>query len=285
MSVWVFFLALIGGFTAGSVGWAEQPADEEVEAADGGEAAEPLIVVEGLDAPPPPSSRGVHRLLTEIARNTIPVDYVNDKDWGAQKEVTRGLRIRREGLRLTTSRRRKLVNHGNWKRYHLRLVEPNKNLKLRVENYTELPNHRVQMDLVIDAKLDVDGRLSKWERGLQLFSVSAAARSDVQLRIRCDVGLVLDATEFPPAVVLDPKVTDANLLLRDFRLRQLSNLRGTTAYKLSSSVREIVEDVIERKRAKLVEKLNAKIDRSRDRLRLSFQEILQTPWADKIQGG
>lgn len=245
--------------------------------------AAPLILVEGVESLPP-SSRGVHTLLTEVVRAYIPIDYENTKDWGKTKEVTRGIRIRREGLRITTKRRKKPVNHGTWKRYKIHLVDPGDNLRMRVENYSEKPDHRVSMDLVIDAKLDASGRLSHWERGLQLFSVSAAATSDVQLRITCDVGLKLDPSEFPPAVALDPVVTDANLLLKDFRLRQVSELRGSAAKSLSSSVREAVEDVIEAKRTRIVKKMNDKIDRSRDRLRLSFHDLLKTAWADKVKG-
>ncbi len=244
--------------------------------------APPLAEVEGLKSLPP-SSTGVQTLLTNIVRSQIPIDYQRDKDWGMTKEVTRGLRIRQEGLRITTKRRRKTVNHGTWKKYSIRLINPQESFRIRVENYVEQPNHRVAFDLVVDAKLDAIGRLSHWERGLQLISIGASAYSEVTLRVRCDVGLLLDPTHIPPDIVLDPKVVDANIEIKEFRLRELSDLKGPFAKVLSSSVREILEDAIASKRTRMVQKMNDKIDRSRDKLRLSFSEMLKSPWADKIQ--
>ncbi len=244
--------------------------------------APPLAVVEGLESPPP-SSAGIQTLLTNLIRAQLPVDYEHGKDWGKTKQVTRGLKISRDGLRITTKRRRKAVNHGTWKRYKIHLINPKESLRVRVENYAEQANHRVVFDLVVDAKLDAFGRLAQWESGLQLFSFSARADSEVRLRVRCDVGLLLDPSHIPPDIILDPKVTDANIEIRDFRLRELSELKGPFAKSLSSSVREILEDAIAAKRPRMVKKMNDKIDRSRDKLRLSFSEVLKTPWADKIQ--
>ncbi len=245
--------------------------------------AKPLVRLDGLESPPP-SSDGVQKLLTEIIRSTIPTDYENTKDWGKTKEVKRGLTIRRDGLRITTKRKRRQVNHGTWKKYQVHLIDPDKYFRIRVENYVEQPNHRAAFDLVVDAKLDVFGRYSKWESGLQLISLGASAESTVELRVRCDVGLKVDPTKFPPDVMLDPKVTKADLHLREFRLRELSDLKGPLAKSLSSSVREILEDVIARKRERMVQKMNDKIDRSRDKLRLSLSDMLKTSWASKIPG-
>ncbi|MDP6442338.1 MAG: hypothetical protein QF805_00985 [Pirellulaceae bacterium] len=238
----------------------------------------PGLSIAGAPATIPRSANGVQSILTEIARTYLPHDYEDTRDWGGTKDVFAGIRLRREGWRIETKRRRKTVNHGTWKKYRVRLVEPDRNLKLRIENYKELATSKAAMNVVIAGRLDVNGRLSHWERGVQLISVSANADASVELWVGIEIGMDIDPTKIPPDVLLDVEVTAADLRLREFRLRNISNIDGPLAKRLSSGTREILEDQIARKRAKLVEKLNRKIDKNRDKLKLSLSDLIESPW-------
>lgn len=239
-------------------------------------------VTDRVDEPPTsldPSQR-FQQLITRIALENIPREFVDNKDWGKTTEVWAGIRIRREGLRITTKRRKKKVNHGTWKRYRISLVDPEQRFHLRVENVRETTDGRVEFDAWVDASLSAFGRLSQWERSVQLLSIGVDANARVRLRVRCSLGMELDLTNLPPDVVLDPVVTDADLRIVDFRIRRVSDLSGPIVRPLSHQVREVLEDRIAKRQARLVQKINRQIDKNRDHLRLSVHDVLESKWGE-----
>lgn len=218
-------------------------------------------------------SERFQRMATELVRSTIPHNYVNEKDWGKTKEVVRGLYIKREGFRIKTHRTRKTVNHGTWKRYQIDLLDPRQNFQIRLDRVRTLPDGRAAFDIVCDAKVRVFGRLSQWQRGVQLISLSAEADADVRLTMPCDMAARFDMKRTIPAVELDPVVRDADLYIKDFRMREISQMDGPLVHALSASIREVLEDEIAKRRAKLVQKINRQIDKNRDDLRLSISDL------------
>lgn len=226
------------------------------------------------------SSQQFQQLITRIALENIPHTYEDLKHWGKTTEIWAGVRVWRDGLQIRTRRRKKEVRHGTWKRYHIRLADPDRSFRVRLENVRETTDGRVQFDACVDAALKVFGRLSEWHYGVQLISVSADADAGVQLRVRCNLGMKLDPTKLPPDVLLDPVVTDADLQIAAFRLRRVSNLGRSVVSPLSHSVREVLEDRIAKRRTSLVAKINRQIEKHRDDLRLSLQDVLDSKWGE-----
>ena len=211
-----------------------------------------------------------------MVRGTIPHNYVDEKDWGKTKEVVRGLYIKREGLRIKTHRTRKSVNHGTWTRYQIDLIDPAQHFHIRLQQVRTLPNKRMAFEILCDAKVRVFGRLSQWQQGVQLVSLCAEADADVRLTLQGDLAARIDLTHAIPDLELDPVVRDADLYVKDFRMREISQLDGPFVKMLSASVREVLEDEITKRRTKLVAKINRQIDKNRDNLRLSVTELLAT---------
>lgn len=226
------------------------------------------------------SSKQLQDLITRIALENIPHRYQDDKDWGKTTEIWAGVRVWRDGLRIKTKRRKKEVNHGTWTRYDISLADPEQRFQVRLEDVHEVTKGRIEFDAWVDAALKVFGRVSQWQYGVQLISVGADANARVRLRVRCNVGLELDPTKLPPAVVLDPVVTDADLQIVDFRLRRVSDLGRSVVSPLSHSVREVLEDRIAKRRPDLVKKINRQIEKNRDDLRLSLSDVLGSKWGD-----
>lgn len=222
-------------------------------------------------------------LITDMVRDNIPHEYEEHDNWGATKDLTVGVKVKLDGLRLQTRRRRKPVKHGTQKLYRVRLVDPDKQFQVAVDNIQELPNGRLGFDLVVDAKLAALGRLSEWRRGVQLISVSAEADARARLKMSCDVALRLDPTRLPPDVVIDPHVSSAKLELAEFRLRRISDLNGPVVKELGSAVRNVVEDKLEDQQHKLPEKINRQIEKNRSKLRLSLHDVLQSQWGEIAQ--
>ncbi len=217
-------------------------------------------------------------LITAIVRENLPDQYESRDHWGDTKEIWAGLDVRLDGLRIDTKRRKKQVNHGTWKLYRVRFIEPEKYLHVDVQNIRELPNGRVEFDLLADARLDVFARLAQWELGVQLISLSVNAEARTQFRVRCDLGLKLDPSKLPPDVLLDPMVSQAEVRLADFRVRRISQIGGSVARELGEEARDLLDKELAKQNQKLPSKINRQIDKNRDKLRLSVQDLLTSQW-------
>jgi hypothetical protein len=223
---------------------------------------------------------GIQGLIQYVIVKNLPAQYEDTSKWGKTKEVWAGVKISRNGLRIRTNSRKKRVNHGTWERYRAWPIDPENAFEIEVENARNVPGHGIGFDLVVVARLGADGRLSEWQHGLQLYSLSAEAEATVRLRISCVVGMALDFSSLPVAVSLEPKVTDAQLELVDFRLIRLSKLRGSLAHELGRALRDVLRREVERRSDRLVKRINEQIEKNRDELRFSLNGIL--PGVDEL---
>ena len=247
------------------------------------ETADPEQGVTLVAAAMPERLDAVNQLVHQLVREQIPSTYENTKQWGGTKEIWHGIRIRREGLRIKTKRRKKHVNHGTWKRYRAWLINPDDELEARISNLRPLDQGRVSFRLTVVARLGTLGRLSEWRRGIQLISLSANATARVRLQLDCELGSQLDFSDLPPALVIVPRVTNARLELLEFRLERLSELSGPLAKELGESLHNVLQDGINQRRAKLVNKINHQLDKHRDDLRLSVREIGSRGWTELLR--
>ncbi len=231
-----------------------------------------------VESPPGETWQALGELVTALIRDNLPAEFEARDKWGQTTEVWDGLHVRREGWQVKTKRRKKQVNDGSWKLYRVRLIDPDANLDIELVELRPLPDGRIQFEIAADARLDVFARLSQWERGVQLLSLSVDAEARTQLRVRCDLALRLDLSRLPPDVILDPAVRAVELRLVEFRLNRVSQLGGSVAHELGRQARGRVEKELARQSDKLPEKFNRQIDKNRDRLRLSIHDMLASKW-------
>jgi hypothetical protein len=154
------------------------------------------------------------------------------------------------------------------------MIDPDNELRVRVENLREVAGRGLGFDLVVDSRLGASARWSEWQLGVQLYSISAEAESKVRLRLCCELELSLDFSNLPPDLLLEPTVADARLDVVDFRVHRLSKLDGPVIRKVGRSLRGVLQDEIERRRDKLTERTNREIDRHRDTLRVSPRDMV-----------
>ena len=220
------------------------------------------------------------KFITDLAREHVPENYEKRKNWGNTRRVQKGLDVRFEGLRLDTKRIFKEEEHGVWQWYTITNLEPDKHFTVRIEQVREATGGRVICDLSATAKLHCFGRQSQWDRGVQLYSVSADAETQVKLLVSATIRPRLDPKTFPPDVVLLTEVTHADLEIHDFRLQRVGPFDGPVIRSLSKTVREVLEDKIAADREKLVTKINEQIGKQQDKLRLRWSDLLETPWGN-----
>ncbi len=218
------------------------------------------------------------QLLRDLALAAIPETYTDEKRWGKQKKVWDGVHVKLDGLRLKTKRKWRNVNHGTWERYQAWLIDPEQQFDLRIENIRPAESGRIAFDIAIDAHLGLFARLSEWQLGLQLISLSTNAEAIVQMKLTCEASMKLDFDEFVPALVIEPTITAADLTLVSFDLQRISNLHGPGVEQLGRSLHKLLQDEINDRRGKLVEKANRQIDKNRDKLRLSAKQLADDGW-------
>ncbi|MEX2174762.1 MAG: hypothetical protein WD872_10400 [Pirellulaceae bacterium] len=217
--------------------------------------------------------------LTDLVREHLPHQYEKRKNWGHTEPRFDGLSVQLDRGRLKTHRKFAEANDGRWTMYRVRLADPEEKFDIRVSRMEELPDGRVAMNLAAVARLDIFGRQSLWERGVQLFSLSAEADAHVRLTAHAEIATRLDPTVFPPDVHLSPTITKAKLDILDFKLRRISRLDGPVVRSLSDSVREVLEEKLADDNRKLVAKLNKQLAKQEGKLKLSLSELMQAKLA------
>lgn len=224
------------------------------------------------------SDGGLDRLITKLVLDSIPHTFTETKKWGMQEERFDGFKRERDGLKLKVSRRKKMVNHGNWKKYSVSLRNAEEKFAIRVKDMRELPGNSVGFNVDFLADLDVSGRQSKWVKGVQLYSLSAKGHAQVRLRLAVELEVKTDRKTFPPDLLFVPKVTSADIQLDQFRIDRVGKAGGEFAQQLSRQVRPLLEKKIEDKQARLVDKINKKIVAKQDRLRLPISKAVDSKW-------
>jgi hypothetical protein len=188
-----------------------------------------------------------------------------------------GLRTEGSGLNTTFHRRKKQVDHGVWKHYRVRVIEPEQNLSVQLTRLEPIAPGRIGFTLRIDAKLDAWARAKVYRYGVHLIALEVEGDTRMVLDLSGEIGLQVTTVDGAPGMSVDPRVTDARLQLDDFHIRRVSEARGPLVKELSGSVRRVIEE--EANGPQLVEKLNRAIDKKRDRLVFSTADWLKSPWS------
>jgi hypothetical protein len=213
-----------------------------------------------------------------LVRAQLPDHYEKKKNWGHTARALDGLSIQLDDGKLKTHRKYKQANDGSWQMYRVDLVDPEEKFDIRVANLRPLDDGRVGMQITAVASVKASGRQALWEKGVQIYSISAEADARVRLTAETAVATQLDPTKLPPDVYLKPEVTAAKFEILEFKLRRISDLHGPLVRSLSHTVRKELEAKLAEDNAKLVAKLNKAIDKQEKKLKLSAADLVKFKW-------
>ena len=234
-------------------------------------------------AAPAKTDGDLDRLITKLVLENIPHTFTDTKKWGQQAERFDGFKRERDGLKLRVSKRKKMVNHGDWKKYSVSLRNAEEKFSIAVNDMRELPNNSVGFSVEFLADLNVSGRQSKWVKGVQLYSLSAKGHAQVRLRLTVELEMKTDPKTFPPDLLFLPKVTSADVHLDEFRIDRVGKAGGEFAQQLSRHVRPLLDEKIEEKEQGLVDKINKKLAAKQDRLRLPVSKAVSSKWGKLLE--
>ncbi len=242
----------------------------------------PSTAAESTSPPRRPSAEW-DRTFARIVTSVLAPGYVDEKKWGKTKNLTVGIRLEQKGLVVRPRRRRKEVKHGTWERYEIHLADPNRPVGIKVTRIRQGEevgkSGGMELDVTVRAPLRLHGRVARWERGVQLYNISADAEADVQVALTCRMQAKLDVHQFPPGLTLRPQVTRAKVQVTSFRLQRISDLHGPLVKRLGKNLRGVLNEQLRKKEPKLVQKINRQLDKYARRLGLA-----EKPAADEAKG-
>ena len=235
---------------------------------------------EELENIPVDAGEKIDALITKMVLENIPHQFSEDKDWGGQEARWNGVDIRREGLKIRTHRKKKMFNHGTWKKYEVSLLNPEEQFAISVKNMREAEDGKMSFDIHASANLKIDGRQAKWVRGVQLFNVSIDGKSKVNLVATIELRTLMDITKFPPDLVFRPEAKSVDIALSDFRIDRISKVGGEVAQQVTRIAQRAIEERMEKEEIKTVKKLNKEFEDNADKLKLSIQDAMSSKWSD-----
>ena len=226
----------------------------------------------------------IDNLLTRIAFDSLPEKFEDTKDWGEQSKRWDGIKWRREGLKIESSRRWKMVNHGTWQKYSATMRNPEEEFSLQLKNMHETDSGKVAFEIHVAAHLNIVARQSKWVKGVQLYSVNAQGHAKVRLRVSIEMDVRMGISRFPPDIILIPKATAAKLEIDQFRIDRISKVGGEVAQQISKQVKAKLDDEIVDQEKKIIVKINKQLDKKRDEFRLSVADAMKSRWTQPLSG-
>jgi hypothetical protein len=213
---------------------------------------------------PAVSAEATAQMVAKLISEAIPREYERKKDWGHTKEIVSGVRSSGNFFKFDIHRTRKLVNDGVWKHYRATMIEPEKNLVVRIDNLRSVAAGKIAFTLFVTTKLHGWGRAKVYESGVHLIALEAETDAKVSLWLDCEIALEAAPASFFTGIAVKPVVTNARMSLDEFRLTRVSNVSGPVVRELGDGIRHLIEDELEG--PKLAEKLNRSIEKRKDRL-------------------
>jgi hypothetical protein len=233
---------------------------------------------------PGDDSTNLNALLKGMVLDAIPHTYQEWDDWGRQAKQFAGVAWRRDpGGKWETKRQWTKVNDGIWRMYSAELVNPEQTFQVQLTNLRESTPGVVVFDLSFVASLNLRARQAQWLRGVQLYSLSAEGSARVRLTLVCELSSSLDLRQLPPSIQLRPVVREANLKLDDFKIDRVSKLGGEFAQQITTAVRGELDEKLQKKSTDLTKKLNERLAKEQDKLRISLGDAAKLPWTPQAK--
>jgi hypothetical protein len=230
----------------------------------------PTIVSPTSTNPPSPNiEESLSAIVQQLVVDSLPRQFTDDKKWGKTTKVINGLKIEHDGDGLKIRKHTHEVNDGLWEDYRAELIDPGKELQIRVENVRSSGPSQTSLQLFLAARLRGEARLEQWKDGVKLLNINTEAECKVEARLDMDVRWHWQQGSLFGDLAVEPKVTGAELRLVDFDLQKVSKLQGWAARELGDGLKHTIARQLHREEPKLVEKLNSAIQKKQSKLHFS----------------
>jgi hypothetical protein len=231
----------------------------------------------------PSPNQALAEMAKDAVMKSIKPEYDKEDNWGHQKEVVDGYHWEQRpdgGWHL--AKQKKKVNDGTWRRYTVKIDNPEKNLKLRFTPPEPAPNGGTAFQAFLTARLWAEGIQEQWVLGVKGLNFHIEGYATIRARLDIVVNTQpVEGASFGTFQVL-PQVTNVNLELVDLTLTKVDMLHGDAARELGRMMKDIVAGEMKKREPEMVTKINAQILKNRQKLQFSPTQIAQVGW-QKVQ--
>ena len=170
-------------------------------------------------------------------------------------------------------------NHGAWRKYRVKAIEPAKTLLVEVRNVKQPDASRTTFDLLMGFDSEFDFEQQIWRRGLRVYSGSTKARAKVWAALNCETTLKVETTKsWLPDLVIRLRVTRAELRYSGLDVMHIAGIGGDGAKLLGEALKETIKQVMPSLEKELLEKDGAALVKAGDtkEVRLSLGKLLKS---------
>ncbi len=206
------------------------------------------------------------RLVHKMVVGQFPKTFELDEGWGTTIPIPEKLSLPRLRTRVRVGDREELP-HGSWRKVRARLMDPERDLTVRVRGLTKKGDDPYRLSLEVDVALGGELELQRWQKGLLLLNPIGQADVVVTLAMEWDVAVKLDPKAPLSKVKLEPQIVDLKLALKGFTLNEVALrrlgpiLQGEAAREAGELLRGVVVDLLRAQEPRLKEQLNQAIAR------------------------
>lgn len=203
------------------------------------------------------------RLIQQAVVDKAPKRFDDRSDWGWTTPTPVNVRFPNMQRTVVRVNGRDEFPHGVWNRSLIWLDDPAKDIEIRVLDVKPLDanNYRVKLEATVAFHGERERR--RWRNGVQLFGLTVQADARIAAELECAVKISLDASKFPPDLIVEPKVLESRLELKEFDLNRVGNLlEGDPALALGDELRGLIQDLLRQREGEVKEYANQALARA-----------------------
>jgi len=212
-----------------------------------------------------------------LVEHIPPVLLEDNRHWGQQKLVTRGLEWKGKGQPLPQTQK-SYKNHGVWRRVKVTANNLRDTLvfELRDVQHAGPDSITFTVHVAFDARVEYEQQ--NWRSGVRTYSGSVRARLRLKAALFCAMTTRLDKKDkLIPDVVFRSRVLRADLGYENFVVEHVNGVGGELAKLIGNAAQDILHAFRPSLERKLLEKGNAAIVKAGDtkEVRLSLTKLLK----------
>jgi hypothetical protein len=166
-------------------------------------------------------SKLLHKMVTADA----PREKENRSQWGKTIPIPPRLRLPNAKRTIVRVGDHDEVPNGPWRRLKVWMDDPVKDVVIRVRDFDKVDNKSFRLVLDAYAPVHAEGEAQRWVNGILLARVQAQADAAFALSMNVDVPVKLNTNVFPPEVIIEPKVAECKVVVKEFLIRKIGDVQ------------------------------------------------------------
>jgi hypothetical protein len=215
-----------------------------------------------------PVSTDTVKMIRDLCLAVMPEQFEELDNWNDQTRIQSGLHVRMDGLNIRTHRQWKNVNHGQWRKAVVRLVDPQTTFQISVFDMPTGPNEPAKRLITAAARLRVVVSIQQWNYGVRVLSISADAIADVSFRTEYVLDHSIVATDDGLRLKLSPTVSGSKVQLDGFSLRRVGQLKGPAAREYGELFEPLLRRRLHGENETLDRTINEQLEKETEKLQV-----------------